>query len=108
MDFKIRSYRRFAVQCPVFYLSEQFIAQGSVWNLSHKGWRVDGEQEMAVGTVVALCVFLPDEQVPMTIERAIVRWSRGQEFGLETLYLRPEQQDRFRRFVTGLVQTLTR
>lgn len=104
MEFRIRAYRRFAMQCPVFYLCEKFIAQGTVWNFSRKGWRVDGEHDVHVGTVLALCVFLPNQQVPTTIERAIVRWSRGQEFGLETLYMQPEQSARFKWFVRDLVR----
>lgn len=106
MDFRIRAYRRFSMQCPVFYLCEKFIAQGTVWNFSRKGWRVDGEHDVPVGTVLALCVFLPDQRVPMTIERAIVRWSRGQEFGLETLYMQPEQNVRFKCFVKDLVRVV--
>ncbi len=108
MDFKIRAYRRFSMQCPVFYLCEQFIAQGTVWNFSRKGWRVDGEHDVPAGAVLALCVFLPDQQVPMTIERAIVRWSRGQEFGLEILYMQPEQNARFKFFVKDLVRDVQR
>lgn len=106
MNFQIRTYRRFSMQCPVFYLNERFIAQGVVWNFSRRGWRIDGEHDVEEGTVVALCVFLPDDQIPVTIERAVVRWSRGQEFGLETLYMRPEQHARFRRFVRGLARSL--
>jgi hypothetical protein len=104
MNFKIRSYQRFAVQCPIFYLCQEFIAQGSIWNLSRKGWRVDGEHDVTVGMVLALCIFLPGHQVPITVERATVRWSRGQEFGLETIYMRPDQHTRFRHFVRSLVE----
>ncbi len=101
--FHVRSFRRFPVQCSVFYASEAVKGYGTAWNLSLNGWRVDGTQPVTPGTVVKLSVMLPGEHPTVFIEQATVRWSRGQEFGVEVSSIKAEEQARLARFVTGLV-----
>lgn len=38
------------------------------------------------------------------VDRVVVRWSRGKEFGLENVQVGAENDVRLSRFVTGLVQ----
>ena len=101
--FHVRSFRRFPVQCSVYYSSDLFQGTGIAWNLSLNGWRVDGTHPVEPGTVVTLCVFLPGQYPTVFVDRAIVRWSRGQEFGIEVNSIKADEQARLEQFVTALV-----
>jgi hypothetical protein len=101
--FQVRSFRRFPVQCSVYYSSDDFQGTGIAWNLSLNGWRVDGTQSVEPGTVMTLCVFLPGQHPTVFIDRATVRWSRGQEFGIAITSIRPDEQARLEQFVTALI-----
>ncbi len=101
--FHVRSFRRFPVQCSVYYSSDEFQGTGIAWNLSLTGWRVDGTYPVEPGMVVTLCVFLPGQHPTVFIDRATIRWSRGQEFGIEVSSIKAEEQARLEQFVTALV-----
>jgi hypothetical protein len=101
--FLIRSFRRFPVHCPVYYASETVQGTGTLWNISLKGSRIDGTEAVEPGTVLKLSVILPGHFPTVLVERATVRWSRGQEFGLELISMRDDEQARLTSFVTTLV-----
>lgn len=101
--FRLRSFRRFPVRCSLYYSSDEFQGTGTAWNLSLNGWRVDGTQPVEPGMVLTLCVFLPGQYPTVFIDRAIVRWSRGQEFGIEVGSIKADEQTRLEQFVTALV-----
>jgi hypothetical protein len=103
MPFLIRPYRRFPVHCSVMYNTGPFQGHGTVWNLSHSGWRLSGDLPMRPGEGLTLIVTLPNRQY-ILIPEAIVRWSRGQEFAVETLAIEPHTQARLQHYVKGLVQ----
>ena len=103
MLFTIRPYRRFLVQCSVTYNSGPFQGQGTVWNLSCSGWRMSGDLPMRPGESLSLTVTLPNEQ-RIEIPKAVVRWSRGQEFAVETVVIKPYTQARLAHYVKRLVQ----
>jgi hypothetical protein len=101
--FQVRSFRRFAVQCSVYYSSDDVQGTGIAWNLSLNGWRVDGTQPVEPGTVITLCVFLPGQHPTVFIDRATVRWSRGQEFGITVTSIKADEHARLEQFVTALI-----
>ncbi len=98
----LRYARRFSIQCPVTFLGDHFIGEGTVRNVSTGGWKVDSDQPVQRGNYFGLRVLLPDQAVPMKVDLAAVRWSSGREFGLEFLRMEPEEQARLRRFVSTL------
>ncbi len=98
----LRYARRYQVHCPITLLGDHLVGEGTVHNVSTGGWKVEGSQPIQHGNCFALRVLLPDQAVPMKVDLAVVRWSRGREFGLEFLRMQPEEQDRLRRFVTAL------
>ncbi|HXX73840.1 MAG TPA: PilZ domain-containing protein [Nitrospiraceae bacterium] len=92
MPFTIRPYRRFPIYCHVTYQTGQFEGSGTVWNLSFSGWRFSGDLPLRVGEVCSLTVNLSiDQQVYVTA--GIVRWVRGEDFGVETLVIDEESQE---------------
>jgi hypothetical protein len=58
---------------------------------------------MRPGEILSLTVTLPNEQ-RIEIPEAVVRWSRGQEFALETVKIEQHTQARLQHFVRRLVQ----
>src|SRR5512143_1508256 len=103
MPFTIRPYRRFPVQCFVKYHIGSFSGTGTVWNLSLSGCRLSGDVPMRPGEMLSLNVTLPNEQ-RIKIPEAIVRWSRGEEFGIETVEVSTHTQDRLAHYVRRLTQ----
>jgi hypothetical protein len=64
--------RRLPVQCVVTYNSGPFQSQGTVWNLSCRGWRHSGDLLMRPGETLSLTVTLPNEQ-RIQVTEAVVR-----------------------------------
>jgi hypothetical protein len=93
MAFSIRPSRRSPVQCSVTYHAGLFQGQGTVWNLSLNGWKLSGDVPLRVGQTCSLTVNLPN-QPSIVVAAAIVRWVRGQEYGLETLVVEKQTQSR--------------
>jgi hypothetical protein len=102
MSFSIRPYRRFPVQCVVTYNAGPFQGQGTIWNLSCTGWRLSGNLPMRPGEALSLTVTLPNEQ-QITVSEAIARWSRGQEFAVETVSIEQHTQARLQHYVKRLI-----
>jgi hypothetical protein len=102
MPFSIRLFRRFPVQCVVSYNAGPFHGQGTVWNLSRSGWRLSGDLPMRAGEHLSLTVTLPNEQ-HIQVPEAVVRWSRGLEFGVETIDTPKHTAERLVHYVRRLV-----
>ena len=92
MAFTSRPYRRFPVQRSVTYNAGPVQGRGTVWNLSMTGWRLSGDLPLRVGEVCSLTVTLPPYQL-VYVAAAIVRWRRGEKYGVETLVMDEESRD---------------
>jgi len=92
MPFKIRPCRRFSVCCPVTYLVGRFQGHGTVWDVSRSGWRFSGNLPLRIGEVCSLTVSLPTDR-RVYVATGIVRWVRGEEYGIETLEIDDESQE---------------
>ena len=103
MPVTIRSCRRFPVCCPGTYNPGPLEGKGIVWNLSLNGWRLTGDVPLRIGQTCPLTVHLPN-QISLFIAGAIVRWVRGQEYGLETLVVDSHTQSRMEQLVQHLEQ----
>ena len=80
--FEIREYRRVPVHCPVYFYHGYQYGEGTAWNLSCGGCRLDSEVPLVAGAILKVFVMIPEMPCRMMVEQAIVRWSRGQEVGL--------------------------
>jgi PilZ domain len=103
MPFIIRSYRRFPMHCPVSYNAGTSQGLGTVWNFSVNGWKLSGDVPLRVGQTCPLTVTLPNQE-SIFVDAAIVRWVRGQEYGLETLAVDKPTQSRVEQLVHQLKQ----
>ena len=103
MPFSIRPSRRFPVCCPVTYHYTDFEGHGTVWNLSLTSWRVSGNLRLRIGEVCSLTVNLPSEP-PIYVAAAIVRWVRGEEYGVETLAVDDESREDLEQYICQRVE----
>jgi hypothetical protein len=107
MPFSVRLYQRFPVHGSVTYNAGPVQGQGTVWNFSCTGWRLSGDLQMRPGETLSLPVTLPNEQ-RIVVPGAVVRWSRGQEFAVETLAIKPHPRARLQHNVKRLMQDPTK
>ena len=103
MPFSIRPFRRLPVQCAVTYNAGPFQGQATVWNFSCTGWRLSGDLPMRPGEPPSLTVTLPNEH-RIEVPKAVVRWSRGQEFAVENVVIQPHTHARLQYYVNPLLQ----
>ena len=103
MPFIIRSHSRFPVQCPVSYNAGNSQGLGTVWNFSVNGWKLSGDVPLQVGQTCPLTITLPNQE-SVFVDAAIVRWVRGQEYGLETLTVDKPTQSRVEHMVKHFEQ----
>lgn len=96
---ELRHDLRLIVRCPVHFSSSKLRGEGTVLNLSTGGWQVTAPEPAAQGTPLLLRVSLPDDQEPIEIELATVRWSSGDRFGLKNMIMGESEWKRLRRFV---------
>ncbi|MDF0644999.1 MAG: PilZ domain-containing protein [Nitrospira sp.] len=80
--FVLRTYRRIPTWCASYYLSGAAIGKGVVTNLSRSGMRMLGDHALKAGTDLCVRFQLEEDQPPIEITRATVRWVREYEFGL--------------------------
>ncbi|SLM48282.1 conserved protein of unknown function [Nitrospira japonica] len=81
--FVLRTYRRIPTWCASYYLSGSAIGKGIVTNLSRCGMRMLGDHAPKTGTDLCVRLHLDDDQPPIEIARATVRWVGQGEFGLQ-------------------------
>jgi PilZ domain len=103
MPFSLRPFRRFPVHCAATYHAGTFRGQGTVWNFSMSGWKLSGDVPPQVGQTCSLTVNLPIEE-SISVAAAIVRWVRGQEFGLETLAIEKQTHSRVEHVIKQFIQ----
>ena len=103
MPFSIRTLRRFSVCCPVTYHAGLRESHGIAWNLSVNGLRLSGDVPLRVGQTCPVTINLPNQE-SLVVATAIVRWARGQEYGLETLAIDKEIHRRVEQVITRLEQ----
>ncbi|HET8580723.1 MAG TPA: PilZ domain-containing protein [Nitrospiraceae bacterium] len=82
-----------------FSTGQRTAGEGVVLDLSLGGCRVESSTYVQLGTELGLCISLPNQVTPLAVDRAMVRWGRGHQFGLCFMSLRPEEQARLRRLV---------
>ena len=116
MPFILRPYRRFPIDLPVTYEAgfargRAFAdgcsqdGQGAVWNVSQHGWRMSGNLRLERGDVCSFKVILPTRK-HVSVAAGIVRWVRGQDYGIETLVIDERSHARLRAYIQARVNTV--
>jgi hypothetical protein len=94
---KDRRARRRELACRLFFFGDNdFEGEGAVLDMSTTGCRASSSIDLVPGRVLKLSLFLPDHQWPLRVDQAVVRWVKGQEFGVEFTSIRLAQRERLR------------
>ena len=95
-----RRGRRLKLSCRLFFFGEDdFEGEATILDLSTGGCQATSLSEVRVGTTLRLSLFLQDQEWPLRIDEALVRWVKGPTFGLEFTKIRPAQRERVRAII---------
>lgn len=97
-----RKHSRFAVQLPVLFSGDGLNGSGTILNLSQQGCAITSEVPAETGVYLGLSMRLREQEEPVQIEVAAVRWSAAARFGVEFIKLRFEAGERLKQFVKML------
>ncbi len=97
-----RKHPRYQFHCEISFSQQEMSEAGTVTNLSLGGCKVHSKASVYIGMYLMLRVCLPGQGAPVQVDQAAVRWAKEQEFGLDFISMRPEEQERLRRFVSTL------
>jgi hypothetical protein len=101
---EIRKHPRFPVDFGSTFSGEQFAGQGTIANLSVGGCSIESKVTLTAKSSLALHIQLPDSQWPLQIDRAMVRWARGNTFGVEFEQMSQADIDRLHQLIQDLEQ----
>lgn len=95
-----RRGRRLSLSCRLFFFGEDdFEGEATVLDLSTNGCQATSLTQVRVGMVLRLSLFLHDQQWPLRVDEALVRWINGANFGLEFTGIRSAQRERVRSII---------
>ncbi|HKN85705.1 MAG TPA: PilZ domain-containing protein [Nitrospiraceae bacterium] len=98
-----RQHRRFPVQFRSSFSSVNVVGgEGTLADLSVRGCRIECRIAVKPGTELQLKIHLPNEQAPLGITVAAVRWTHGETFGVEFMDMHDEEWKRLGRFIASV------
>lgn len=101
---EIRKHPRFPVNFGSTFSGEQFAGQGTIANLSAGGCSIESKVTLTTKSSLALHIQLPGSRSPLQIDRAVVRWARGNAFGVEFEQMPQTDVDRLHQLIQDLEQ----
>ncbi len=101
-EMERRKHPRFRTQFNAEFATEQLAGEGIVLNLSKEGCLVQSDTSPKEGEYLIFRISLTDEDPPLEIESAAVRWVADRAFGLEFLFMKQKAHDRLERFMETL------
>ncbi len=87
---------------PVASEDGRISGSGMASDLAMGGWTVVSDTRVSPGMQMELRLYLPEEVMPVDVDRAVVRWTKGRKFKLEFISMQSEAQERLHRFVGTL------
>ncbi len=98
-----REHPRYQFHCEIWFPGKVESVAGTVSNLSVGGCKVGSPTPVDTGTYLEPRIYImAAPEFPMKIDQAVVRWAKGQEYGLEFLTIGSEEEERLRRFLSTL------
>ena len=73
--------------------------QGVVLDLSLAVCRIRSPVELTTGEYFGVVIAVPGYVNPLDVPLAVVRWSKGQECGMEFIQMEPDNQRRLRELI---------
>ena len=100
-----RKHQRLARLVSVRYLRDGITGEGIIDDLSLSGSYMTGNTPVSVGMALALQMFVPGDPEPLLIDRAIVKWVKRSEFGVDFDLPQPAVAERITQVIFTLVKT---
>ena len=94
-----RTTSRCPVHCPIVFKGDRMLGKGTLTNLSLSGCGVESTTILQKGVYLSVAVNLPNQESPLDIGLATVRWSLGSKFGLEFIRVGSGEQAQLRQLV---------
>jgi len=95
-----RRGRRVPISRRMFFFGEEDVeGEATLLDLSTNGCQATSLTMPQLGATLKLSLFLEDQQWPLRIDEAVVRWVKEQKFGLEFTGIRPAQRERLRALI---------
>jgi PilZ domain-containing protein len=91
---KSRKHPRYRVEYCGSFSGEGVRAPGVILDLSPSGCRARSDSPSGIGESLGVLIDVPRYQTPLHVTRAVVRWSKGQEFGMEFLHIELDDEQR--------------
>jgi hypothetical protein len=98
---KVRKSRRVDLRCQLGFSSEEIEGDAHVTNISTGGCRAESEINVAEGLQFVVLLHLPG-QPPLKIDRASVRWVKGNSFGLSFILFLPSERAKLQHYLEGI------
>ena len=89
-----RKYERVRVDYPTTFSGKSSRASGTILDLSIGGCRARAPYKLNPDDWHGVLIDVPRYEQPIYIARAVVRWSRKDEFGLEFTHMESEDHQR--------------
>lgn len=94
-----RKHVRFAVQRPVSFHGDTLSGKGTILNISREGCAITSETLASTDSYLQLKMQLQEEEDPIQVDLAAIRWSSAAKFGVEFIKMHPEAGIRLQQFV---------
>jgi len=95
---KVRRSRRVNLRCQLGFSSDDIEGEAHVTNISTGGCRAESDINLAEGLQFVVLLHLPG-QSPLRIERAAVRWVKGNAFGLSFMLFLPSERAKLQKYL---------
>lgn len=99
MRLYVREQYRLAVSYPAMFSDTRTIGEARLSNLSVSGCTLDCEGDLPEEATLHLRLILPDDRQSLPIDRAEVRWVKGNQLGLQFRRLERKADLRLHGFV---------
>ena len=96
---------RLPLRCPVIFASDEFVGEGTVFNLGVPGCAIESDIAPLPGEYVRLHVLMPHDNGSLQVPVGKVRWCDRQGLGVEFLCMSHAQQMRLGRLLKSRVET---
>ena len=98
---KVRKSRRVNLRCQLGFSSDDIEGEAHVTNISTGGCRAESDINMAEGLQFVALLHLPGQR-PLKIERAAVRWVKGNAFGLSFMLFLPSERAKLQKYLDSI------
>ena len=95
-------HERVRVEYPAALSGSSYRAKGTMLNLSISGSRVRTPFMVKEDDCLGVLIDIPKYDRPLYVSRAEVRWSGGQDFGMEFIQMEMEDQQRLGENIRGI------